>query len=137
MTHLRCRAELRSRYDPVNVLVERVEYRLLRRLGDDMRRRDFIVALGGVAAAWPASARAQPHAGKIARIGFVGVVDNSIIAPGYPAFVDELKKSGFSEGQNLAIEAVRDIRDTKRFFAEAADLAQSKVDVCWSRLGLK
>jgi len=40
------------------------------------------------------------------------VVDNPIISPGYPAFVDELKKSGFSEGQNLAIEAVRDIRDT-------------------------
>ena len=80
--------------------------------GESMRRRDFIGALGGVAAAWPVMARARPSAGRISRIGFVGVVDNPIISPGYPAFVDELKKSGFSEGQNLAIEAVRDIRDT-------------------------
>ena len=88
-----------------------------------MRRRDFIGALGSLAAVWPVKVRAQPSAGKIARIGFVGVVDNPIISPGYPAFLDELKKSGFSEGQNLTIEVVKDIRDAKRFFADAADLA--------------
>jgi hypothetical protein len=89
-----------------------------------MRRRDFIGALGSLAAVWPVKVRAQPSAGKIARIGFVGVVDNPIISPGYPAFLDELKKSGFSEGQNLTIEVVKDIRDAKRFFADAADLAR-------------
>jgi len=94
-----------------------------------MRRRDFIGALGSLAAVWPVKVRAQPSAGKIARIGFVGVVDNPIISPGYPAFLDELKKSGFSEGQNLTIEVVKDIRDAKRFFADAADLARSNVDV--------
>ena len=94
-----------------------------------MRRRDFIGALGGVAAAWPIMVRAQLSTRKVARIGFVGVVDNPSISPGYPAFLDELKKSGFSEGQNLAIEAVKDIQDAKRFFAEVADLARSNVDV--------
>jgi putative ABC transport system substrate-binding protein len=69
-----------------------------------MRRRDFIGALGGVAATWPLAARAQQSGGKIARIGFVGTtVDNPITSPGYPAFLDELKKSGFSVGQNLTI----------------------------------
>ena len=95
-----------------------------------MRRRDFIGALGGLAAAWPVTARAQQSAGKMARIGFVGTtVDNPITAPGYPAFLDELRKSGYSVGQNLAIEVVREIQDAKRLFAETADMARSNVDV--------
>jgi putative ABC transport system substrate-binding protein len=94
-----------------------------------MRRRDFIGALGGVAAAWPLSVRAQTSAGKIARIGFVGVFDSPSISPGYPAFLDELKRSGFSVGHNVLIEGVKDIEDPKRFFADVAELARSNVDV--------
>jgi len=75
-------------------------------------------------------AHAQPSAGKIARIGFLGTtLGNPVTSQGYPAFLDELKKSGFSVGQNLVIEEVRDIQDTKRLFVEAADLARSNVDV--------
>jgi putative tryptophan/tyrosine transport system substrate-binding protein len=94
-----------------------------------MRRREFIGLVGGAAAAWPIVVCAQPSAGKIARIGIVGAFDNPSISPGYPTFLDELKKSGFGEGQNLAIESVKDIRDAKRFFADAADLARSNLDV--------
>ena len=93
-----------------------------------MKRREFIAAFG-VATALPIVAHAQSSGGKIARIGFVGVVDNPSISPGYPAFLDELKKSGFVEGQNLNIEAVKDIQDSKRFFAEVAGLARSNPDV--------
>jgi len=97
-----------------------------------MRRREFIGLIGGAAAAWPAMAGAQRSAGKIARIGFLGggtTVGNLVTLQGRPAFLDELKKSGFSVGQNLIIEEVRDIQDTKRLFVEAADLARSNVDV--------
>jgi putative tryptophan/tyrosine transport system substrate-binding protein len=48
---------------------------------------------------------------------------------GYPVFLDELKKSGFSEGQNLTIEAVRTDQDAQRVFAETADLVRSNVEL--------
>src|ERR1700722_3348018 len=68
-----------------------------------MRRRQFITLLSG-AAAWPLAARAQPT-GKVARVGFLGNgPDNSISGPAYKAFLAELRKLGFTEGQNLAVE---------------------------------
>jgi putative tryptophan/tyrosine transport system substrate-binding protein len=95
-----------------------------------MRRREFITLIGGATIAWPPMARAQRSTGKIARIGFLGnTIGNLITSQGYPEFLDELKKAGFIVGQNLVIEEVRDIEDTKRLFAEAADLARSSVDV--------
>jgi putative ABC transport system substrate-binding protein len=93
-------------------------------------RRKFIAALCGAAVAWPLAARAQQLAGRTARIGFVGTsLDNPVVSLGYPAFLDELKKSGFSEGQNLAIETVRTDQDTQRLFAETADLVRSNVEL--------
>lgn len=95
-----------------------------------MRRRELVVGLIG-AAAWPLAGGAQQSAGKTARIGFVGGTarHNQITSPGYPAFLDELKKSGFNVGQNLAIEEGGEDRDAKRVFADAADLVRSDVDV--------
>jgi putative tryptophan/tyrosine transport system substrate-binding protein len=64
-----------------------------------MKRRDFITLLGG-AATWPLAARAQ-EAGRTYRLGmlFPGE-DVTAIA----AFSDELRRRGFIEDQNLAIE---------------------------------
>jgi hypothetical protein len=89
-------------------------------------RRQLIRVLGSAAVAWPLAARA----GKTARIGFVGnPLDNPVTALGYPAFLDELKKSGFSAGQNLTIEVVRTDQDSQRLFAETADLVRSNVEL--------
>jgi hypothetical protein len=86
--------------------------------------------LGGAAVVWPLAVRTQQLAGKTARIGFVGIpLDNPVTTLGYPAFLDELKKSGFSVGQNLDIEAVATDLDAQRIFAETADLVRSNVEL--------
>jgi putative tryptophan/tyrosine transport system substrate-binding protein len=96
----------------------------------DIGRRQFISVLGGAAVAWPFAARAQRPAARTARIGFLGPSrDNPVVGLGYPAFLDELKKSGFSVGQNLTIEVIREDQDVQRLFAETADLVRSNVEL--------
>jgi putative ABC transport system substrate-binding protein len=67
-----------------------------------MRRRDFITLLGGAAAAWPLSARAQQAGVPV--IGFV----NTGTAAAYASYVALLRRTlneaGYVEGRNLAIE---------------------------------
>jgi hypothetical protein len=64
----------------------------------NIERRQFISALGGAAVAWPFAARAQLLASRTARIGIIQAsLDDPVVGRGYPAFLDELKKSGFNE----------------------------------------
>ena len=93
-----------------------------------MRRREFITLLGG--AAWPLAARAERPAGKTARIGIIQAsLDDPLVGRGYPVFLNELKKSGFNEGQNLTIEVVRSDQDAERIFAETANLVRSNFEL--------
>jgi putative tryptophan/tyrosine transport system substrate-binding protein len=93
-----------------------------------MRRRDFVGALG-IALAWPTAARAQ-QAGRTYRIGFLGVgPDLPVIATGYPAFRDELRKRGFIDGRNLTVELHATPQQADRYYADAATLARSNVDL--------
>jgi putative tryptophan/tyrosine transport system substrate-binding protein len=92
-------------------------------------RREFIAVLGGAAVS-PLSVRAQQLPGRTARIGLLQTSrDNPVVRQGYSAFLDELKKSGFSAGQNLTIEVVRTDQDSQRLFAETADLVRSNVEL--------
>jgi putative tryptophan/tyrosine transport system substrate-binding protein len=65
-----------------------------------LRRREFITLLGGAAAAWPLAVRAQ-EAGRVYRLGFL--VSHAREAPWIVALFDELRLSGFIEGQNLIV----------------------------------
>ena len=92
-----------------------------------MRRRDFIVGLGG-AAAWPLAARAQQPA--IPVIGYiVGISSPSRLADLIAAFHKGLSETGYVEGQNVAFEYRRVGGQNDRLPALAAELVQSRVAV--------
>ena len=65
-----------------------------------MKRREFIMRLGGAALAWPLAARAQ-DAGRTSRLGFL--VPAARTSDAITAFMDELRLGGFVEGQNLFV----------------------------------
>jgi hypothetical protein len=91
-----------------------------------------IVAKAAMAAARFAAARRgvtrlRRHS---ARIGFVGKpLDNPATALGYPAFLDELKKSGFKRGPKPGYRSDRSIPGYPLVFAETADLVRSNMEL--------
>lgn len=94
-----------------------------------MRRRDFIALLGGAAVMSPFSASAQ-RAGKVYRIGLLsGNRSTPVGAEGIPAIIDELKKLGFIEGQNLIVDHRSTNQDASGLFADAAELVRLKADL--------
>jgi ABC-type uncharacterized transport system substrate-binding protein len=88
-----------------------------------VRRRDFIVGLGG-AVSWPLAARAQRSASPV--IGYIGSRES---APSNLAFRKGLSESGYVEGRNVAIEYRWVEGRSERRTAFVADLIQRQVDV--------
>jgi len=90
-----------------------------------VRRRAFILALGGAAAAWPLAARAQPS--SVPRIGILYSASASQFLD--VAFQHGLRDGGLIEGQNVRIESRWAGGVYERLPALAAELVALRVDV--------
>jgi len=95
---------------------------------DQLKRREFITLLGSAAAAWPLAARAQ-QAGKVPRIGFLGMASPSTFALRLEAFRLGLRDLGYIEGTTVIVEYRWAEGRYERLPGLAAELIRSKVDL--------
>jgi putative ABC transport system substrate-binding protein len=92
-----------------------------------MKRRDFVTLLGGGAAGWPLTARAQPAAVPVVGYLYSGTPETS--ATWVAAIRKGLSETGFSEGRNVAVEYRWAYNDPARLPELAADLVRRRVAV--------
>ena len=91
-----------------------------------MRRRDFITLLGGAAAGWPMTARAQQ---QVPVVGFLADGTPEGFAPRFAAVKRGLQETGFTEGRNVAVEPRWARRDYQLLPSLADELVRRKVSV--------
>src|ERR1700736_6072540 len=87
-------------------------------------RRAFISTLAGGLLAAPLAAEAQ-QAGNVWRIGVLVTANPRT----YDSFVDELRRLGYVDGQNVVLEFRNAEGKYERFPALAAELVRAGVDV--------
>src|SRR5215831_18954369 len=98
------------------------------RMASQIRRREFLAALGGAAVAWPLAARAQ-QGGKRYMVGILSAGGGGVQAALNAAFSDGLREWGWVEGKNVVFEN-RNAEDRLERLPElTADLIRLKVDV--------
>src|SRR5262245_14920489 len=88
------------------------------------RRRDFLLALGGAAAAWPLRLAAQPP--KMLRVGYSGILPRG--APHYAAFERRMAELGYEQGRNFTLEYIQS-PGIEAYDAIYRELVGRKVDI--------
>src|SRR5436309_15758792 len=93
-----------------------------RRVEGGMRRREFIMLLGGATAAWPLACRAQQPE-RMRRIGVLTgtAADDPEAQARYAAFVHGLAQLGWTDGRNVRIDArwtSGNVADAHKYAAE-------------------
>jgi putative ABC transport system substrate-binding protein len=96
-----------------------------------VKRREFILALGGAAASTPFAARAQQPAGRVYRVGYFvfGSREQQRLFAGSKAFEEGLRSLGYRVDENVVIEYRFADGQLERLPALAADLVRLGVDV--------
>ena len=87
-----------------------------------MKRREFIILLGGSAALWPLAAHAQ-------KLFKIGLLDTGLGANFAVPFVGKLVELGYVEGKNVVIERRSAEGNAELLAGLAADLVRQQVDV--------
>src|ERR671912_92487 len=97
-----------------------------------MRRREFVIGLGGAAVLWPFPMRAQ-QGGKVYRIGILETIPAERNAANLDGLRKGLRNLGYVEGRNLVIEYRSADGRAERFPDVAAELERLKVDLFVTR----
>jgi putative tryptophan/tyrosine transport system substrate-binding protein len=97
---------------------------------DQLKRREFLCVLGGTAAAWPLSARAQQPAMPV--VGFLRSTAAASSRELVGAFRQGMKETGFIEGQNVAVEYRFADDQDDRIPGLAAELVRRQVAVIYA-----
>jgi putative tryptophan/tyrosine transport system substrate-binding protein len=98
-----------------------------------MQRREFIVGLGGVAAAWPLVARAQQPVMPV--VGFLFSSTSKEVGP-YIALTAGLAETSYVEGRNVALEYRMAEDHYERLPALANDLVRRRVALIFTASNL-
>lgn len=95
-----------------------------------MRRREFIKALGGAAAAWPLAARGQQPGERVPRIGVLlsSTPDDGQNQAWLAAFLQGLAQSGRIVGRNVQIDTRWATANADAVSKHAAELAALQPD---------
>jgi putative tryptophan/tyrosine transport system substrate-binding protein len=93
-----------------------------------MKRRQFLLVVGGAAGAWPLGALAQQPA-KLPTVGFLGTSTSAAWTPWLAAFAQRLRELGWIEGRTVALETRWAEGNPGRFESIAAEFVGLKVDV--------
>jgi len=93
----------------------------------DMKRRNLILALGGVVVAWQAAGRAQQSSGPV--IGFLSPRSPDESSHLIAAFRRGLGEAGLAEGQNASVEYRWALGEYAKLPMLATELVRGQIDV--------
>jgi ABC transporter substrate binding protein len=99
-----------------------------------MKRREFIILLGGAAAAWPLAAQAQ-QAEQMRRVGVLIAAseDDPDMRSRLAGFRQGLERLGWADGRNLRVDYVFAGGQPERFRPLARELIARKPDVLFAQ----
>ena len=93
-----------------------------------MQRRHFFGVLGGAVAAWPLTARAQ-QAERKRLVGLLAALADADMRPLAAAFRDRMRRLGWIEGRNIAIDVRSAGGNLTQLDADARTLVNAGADV--------